>query len=570
MEEDRMADQGGVSAPNVRAGFRVGYPEQSPACEFGGGEPGDLRRVVRERYRAEAAEWLALFTLYRRESARLSDAVLARTADYERVEAAEAACALWCVAAPVTVAATRYRVKAAIQLFEHLPLLARSFLDGKVPGSLVQQIVSRTFEVDPRLCAGVDAGIDQMIISELATGARMSAKAVTAAVDEIVMLMDPDAVRTAARAARAGIGVDIEGLPGGVARLLAVLPGPAAALVHARVDRLARRIHGARPCDDDGARLSLGRCRAVALLVAVAGRAGLPAAGESDELGGIVDAALGSEAAEAAGGRTGAGGVAVMLHTTQEAVDRPSPIVPVWMSRLGLVSSEAVAGVLAAAGRLFPPGGPVQQVRPGDWLSWITTPHTKPGGTQWDAIADDLPAYALRYRIPDWLKAKVRMRDGCCRFPGCSVPAEDCDVDHVRPFLHRDPISGGWTIEVNLGAMCRSHHRLKTHDEWTVTVDQYSVFTWVGPDGSTARTYPSGPASRIGLAGEFFGDPMAADDEAGVGEPGPDPSGADPGGEPDPSAELLDAWALDDLAAADLNGWDLDGRDLPPVRPAAA
>lgn len=554
----------------------MGYPESGPACGFADGPPGDPGEVAQQRYRAEAAEWLALFRLYLREADRLSDAVLERAAEYERVQAAEAACARWCVSAPVTVAATRYRLKAAIQLFEHLPLLAQAFLDGRVPGSLVQQIVSRTFEVDPRLCAGVDAAISQMILDELAGGARFSAKAINAMVDEIVMLMDPDAVRTAARAARKQIGVHLENLPGGIARLVAVMPGAAGAIVRARVDALARRIHGERPVDAEGTRLSLGRCRAVALLVAVAGRAALPAAADGADLAGIVDAALTEEAdSEQQRANSRAGSVGVMIHATEETVERPSPVVPVWISGLGLLSSEAVAGLLAAARRLAPGPGPLRQVRPDDWLSWVTTPHTRPGRPECEAIADAVPAYALRYRIPDWLKAKVRMRDGHCRFPGCGVPAADCDVDHVRPFLHRDPVSGGWTIEANLGCLCRRHHRLKTHDDWTVTVDQWAVFTFTSPDGAVAHTYPAGPASRIGLAEEFLGDGPAdpltdhvsdsasghASDPGRVTDLGGRSSvgvaaGRAPGREPAPPVELLDAWALEDIADAELGGWD--------------
>lgn len=499
-----MAGQG---TRNLRAGMRVGYPDQSPACEFGSGRVEDLAEVVRSRHRAEAEEWVALFTLYRRESDRLADAVLERTAEYAKVDAAEAACSRWCVTAPVTVAATRYRLKAAIQLFEYLPLLARAFLDGQLPASLVQQIVSRTYDVDPELCAAVDAGIDELVTSVLNSGVRMSAKAVTTAVDEIVMLIDPEGVRTVARTARRGIGLDMESLPGGVARLVAVLPGPAAAMIHARVDRLARRIHSGRPEDESGVRLTLRRCRAIALLVAVAGRSGLTAAGEGPHLGAVVDAALDAERREGEERECGdpAPGASVMIHSTQEAADNPSGILPVWIDRLGLLPSAAVAGLLRSARRVTPHAGPDDQVRPADWLSWLTTPRTPLDAAQREDIAASVPAYALRYRIPDWLKSTVRMRDGCCRFPGCSVPAEDCDVDHIRPFLFRDPISGGWTIEANLGAMCRTHHRIKTHDSWTVTVDEHAVFTFTSPDGAVARTCPSGPASRVSLAEDMLG-----------------------------------------------------------------
>ncbi|EFV90102.1 hypothetical protein ES5_17798, partial [Dietzia cinnamea P4] len=75
--------------------------------------------------------------------------------------------------------------------------------------------------------------------------------------------------------------------------------------------------------------------------------------------------------------------------------------------------------------------------------------------------ADDTDA-ALRYRPSAELARRVRLRDGTCRHPGCAIPADDCDLDHVVPFNHADPAAGGQTVEANLVAQCRRHHRFKT------------------------------------------------------------------------------------------------------------
>ena len=42
----------------------------------------------------------------------------------------------------------------------------------------------------------------------------------------------------------------------------------------------------------------------------------------------------------------------------------------------------------------------------------------------------------LSYRPPAALARHVRLRDGTCRFPGCAVPAAECDLDHLIPFPH--------------------------------------------------------------------------------------------------------------------------------------
>ncbi len=56
----------------------------------------------------------------------------------------------------------------------------------------------------------------------------------------------------------------------------------------------------------------------------------------------------------------------------------------------------------------------------------------------------------------------LQVRDLMCRFPGCSRPAERCDVDHV------DNHQTGNTTTANTGHLCRRHHLGKTHHGWRV------------------------------------------------------------------------------------------------------
>lgn len=67
---------------------------------------------------------------------------------------------------------------------------------------------------------------------------------------------------------------------------------------------------------------------------------------------------------------------------------------------------------------------------------------------------------AARYRISADLARRIRLRDGTCRHPGCSEPAENCDIDHVRPFNHSDPSGGGPTTEKNLMCLCPGFRRI--------------------------------------------------------------------------------------------------------------
>jgi hypothetical protein len=67
------------------------------------------------------------------------------------------------------------------------------------------------------------------------------------------------------------------------------------------------------------------------------------------------------------------------------------------------------------------------------------------------------------YRVPSDLKNWLRLRDSTCRFPGCSRPAYQCDIDHTDDWAY-----GGETRHDNLAHLCRSHHRLKHNSGWRV------------------------------------------------------------------------------------------------------
>jgi len=89
------------------------------------------------------------------------------------------------------------------------------------------------------------------------------------------------------------------------------------------------------------------------------------------------------------------------------------------------------------------------------------------------------------YRPPPRIAALVIARDGTCRFGPCRRPAEQCDLDHVRPYDQ-----GGLTCMCNLGGDCRLHHRLKQHRGWSVTQPVPGVFRWTTPAGRTYITRP--------------------------------------------------------------------------------
>ncbi|WP_234439754.1 HNH endonuclease signature motif containing protein [Streptomyces bicolor] len=96
------------------------------------------------------------------------------------------------------------------------------------------------------------------------------------------------------------------------------------------------------------------------------------------------------------------------------------------------------------------------------------------------------------YRPTAETERHVVARDQYCAFPSCRMPAHRCDLDHVRPFNHRDPERGGPTVPDNLQPLCRRHHRLKTHHPgWKVTRDAHTgTSTWTAPTGHTYTNNP--------------------------------------------------------------------------------
>lgn len=88
----------------------------------------------------------------------------------------------------------------------------------------------------------------------------------------------------------------------------------------------------------------------------------------------------------------------------------------------------------------------------------------------------------------------LRARDRHCRWPGCTIPAIRCEVDHTH-----DHAKGGPTTITNLAHLCQRHHTHKQFTRWQVTQLPGGILEWTSPTG---RTYtdeplPYSPAVRF-------------------------------------------------------------------------
>ncbi|MBF4634797.1 DUF222 domain-containing protein [Agreia pratensis] len=81
-----------------------------------------------------------------------------------------------------------------------------------------------------------------------------------------------------------------------------------------------------------------------------------------------------------------------------------------------------------------------------------------------------------------------------CVFPGCTVPAEQADIDHTD-----DHAYGGGTIPENLAPLSQAHHKVKHHTRWQFVQNGDDTLTATSPAGHVYTIRPEGrmePAPR--------------------------------------------------------------------------
>jgi hypothetical protein len=142
---------------------------------------------------------------------------------------------------------------------------------------------------------------------------------------------------------------------------------------------------------------------------------------------------------------------------------------------------DSLAGLVDTPGTVsgfgIVPAGVARRLAAGDarWRDVLT--HAVTGAV--------LDVGTLSYRPPAAMARLVRLRDGTCRFPGCRVPATECDLDHLVPF------PDGPTSVENLHALCRGHHGVKHDGGWTVEALPGNTLRWTSPLGVTSTTHPA-------------------------------------------------------------------------------
>lgn len=273
--------------------------------------------------------------------------------------------------------------------------------------------------------------------------------------------LDPDSLRERVRRSREERGVWRRPGEPGVSEWLAVLPNETSAACWAAVDELARRYRA------DGDARTLDQARADAMADLMLGNAT------------VTTTVIFTVPVEA----SGAGG-SPMGALTPLGLPVPAP--------------TGEAGESGGPQSVDVTGAPL----PGDALPVVEVPSV--GEVPGEVVRQIAAAFGTRavlalcdgrsgtlasetcdaYRPPPWLDRLVRARDGTCRFPGCTIRATRCDVDHVIAHPR------GPTELANLMCLCRHHHRLKQQERWQVMTTPEGVATWTTPVGDEFTTWP--------------------------------------------------------------------------------
>ncbi len=332
----------------------------------------DLRRVARERARAEATEWSTMVRFRDGAVAQLS----ADASPMRRLLERSAVALEIAHATGLSEGQVGGRLAAADRLVEHAPRVWRAFGRGDLDAARAREISLTVDKLErdesrQRLDDEVLPYATAHTVAELRRWLR-----------RFVARVEADLVTERANAEREKRHVQIEHTDDGMAWLHAYLPSHQAAAIENRLERTAKALRAAT--DDDRRTQAQRRADLLAHLLTSA---------TTDEIPPMAALRCDIAVTMSASVLTGA------VSGPVEAADGSWQVPTDW-----LLDS-------AFAGEAF-------------WHRILVDPITH------DVLAHEY----IGYSPPDILARAIRFRSGVCVTPGCLVPADTCELDHQIPW----------------------------------------------------------------------------------------------------------------------------------------
>lgn len=297
-------------------------------------------------------------------------------------------------------------------------------------------------------------------------GTGLTGRRLTAAIDRIVAVVDPEGMRERRRRALADRFVGVSAAEDGMARILGSIPAEDARAFDGRLRELALSV-----CRHDSRKYEQRRADALGALVA--GSTILP---------------CDCSRADCPQDRSGIVVVrrplvhVVVLESALQGGEAPGADEPAHLDGYGVISAEHARDIAG--------GAVIRKVK-------VPADAERESAGASEQVSSPVTPSAFVYRPGAVLDTWLRVIAGSCQWLHCDVAAWNSDLDHTEPFDHRDPTRGGKTAASNMSAYCRNHHRLKHSGQWMHTSNPDRSVMLTSPTGHCYRTRPSGLLSGM-------------------------------------------------------------------------
>ncbi|OFI40110.1 hypothetical protein BIU82_02980 [Arthrobacter sp. SW1] len=351
----------------------------------------------------------------------------------------------------------------ALELLSRFPGTFHALADGRISLTHARVIQDAGVSlVDSETVAGFEAAVLPCAESQAPNRLRrLAAREAEKAHPEALVVRHERAV--------AGRCVRVNPLPDGMAELAATLPAAVAYGIHDRLTQMAKK-HTELTASGAGPAAALGTAASTDV-------------GESRTMDQL-RADLFSDML-LSGAPTGHDTPDRLLAAITAQVDVTVPVLTLMGGKFSRSGKRRVKGRLGGAPAELSGRHPIDPE---------TAKQLAGAASAWNRVLTDPVSGAVlavdRYRPGEDIKRLLTARDSRCRFPGCGIPTRDLDLDHTRDAAH-----GGATEAGNLAGLCRRHHVLKHHSEWTVRQAGNGTLQWTSPTGRNYTDKPPTPAA---------------------------------------------------------------------------